>query len=110
MERPGPSPPRPEWPEVAAAAPTLRDIGWLLTAARAGFFLESIEAGDPELRLTIAAVADRLSEGGAGARTAAESAVDAYRAGLVDGVAPSAETVAPLRELVEALPAYAGRL
>jgi hypothetical protein len=110
MERPGTSPPRPEWSEVAAAAPTLRDIGWLLTAARAGFFLESIEAGDPELRLTIAAVADRLSEGGAGARTAAESAVDAYRAGLVDGVAPSAETVAPLRELVEALPAYAGRL
>jgi hypothetical protein len=106
-ERPGASTGRPDWPEVDATAPTLRAIAKLLTAARAGLFLESIQSGDPELRLTIAAVADGLSASGSGARTVAESALQAYGAGLTDGIPPRAETVAALRKLVTGLPAYA---
>jgi hypothetical protein len=109
-QRSGDSSRRSEWPEVGAAEPSLRAVARLLTAARAGLFLESIETGDPELLLTAAAVVDRLSEGRAGARTVAESALEAYRAGLADRVPPSADTVAPLRNLVAALPAYAPSL
>ncbi len=106
--RPGPWSRRPDWPEVAAAPPRLRALAKLLTAARAGLFLDSIEAGDPELPLTAAAVAGRLSERGTGARTVAESALEAYRSGFVGGAAPPGDTVAALRALVMMLPAYAG--
>jgi hypothetical protein len=101
---------RPDWPEVDAAAPSLRAIAKLLTAARAGLFLESIDSGDPELRLTAAAVADRLSEGGSGERAVAESALEAYLGGVAGGLPPTAETVAALRKLVAALPGYARTL
>jgi predicted nucleotidyltransferase len=90
-----------------AAPPPLRALAKLFTAARAALFQDSIEAGDPELRLTIAAVADRLAEQGRGTRTIVDSAVQSYRAGLNDGLVPAGETVASLRQLVAALPAYA---
>jgi hypothetical protein len=98
---------RPEWPEIEAVAPSLRDVAWLLTAARAGLFLESVQAGDAELALTVAAVVDRLSELGAGARRAAETALEAYGVGVAGGPEPSPAAVAALRGLVTGLPAYA---
>jgi predicted nucleotidyltransferase len=96
----------PEWPPRDAAAPSLRAMAKLFTAARAGLFSDSLELGDPELRLTVRAVAERLAES-RGARTVADLAVEAYAAGLATGSPPSADVVAALRKLVMALPAYA---
>ena len=98
---------RPHWAEVEAAAPPVRAVAKLLTAARAGLFLERVEAGDPELPLTAAAVAARLSERSSGARAVAESTLEQYRAGLAGASGPPDRTVAALRKLVAALPAYA---
>jgi hypothetical protein len=106
MEGPGMYPGRRDWPEVEAVAPSLRAIARLFTAARAALFLESVEREEPELRLTVAAVADRLRES-RDAGAVAESALDAYRAGFADGRPPPAATVAALRKLVVTLPAYA---
>jgi hypothetical protein len=77
----------------------------LLSAARAGLFLESIEAGKPQLALTVAASAAQL----AGLDRNAEVALDAYesyRVCRLEGRQPSARTVAELRDVVLGLGAY----
>ena len=106
-ERQGPGPRRPHWPEVDAAPPPLRALAKLLTAARAGLFLERIEEGDPELALTAAAVAGRLSDRAPAAGAVAEAAVEGYRTALAGGPLPAERTVAAFRELVATLPGYA---
>ena len=83
----------------------------LLTAARAGVFLESVEAGTPELPLTIAATAQRLGLT-VGTPSLAEEAAGSYREFVLDEATPAGETVRALRKLVVGLRAYAreGRL
>jgi hypothetical protein len=81
-------------------------LGRLLTAARAGVFLQSIEAGTPELPLTVAAACEGLGLT-LGAPGLAEEAAGRYREFVVDQATPSADTVRALRKLVLALRAYA---
>lgn len=81
--------------------PSTAGLGMLFTAARAGLFRDSLEGGEAELLLTVAAVAERLD--GAIAREAYE----VYRSCLATGDDPPAGTVASFREVVRALPAYA---
>jgi hypothetical protein len=97
-----------EWAygQARSTASSVHAMGRLLTAARAALFLESVEAEDPELALTTAAVARRLGETRSGARTIAEESYEAYRASRVEDRPPPARTIAALRELVLALPAY----
>jgi hypothetical protein len=82
----------------------------LLTAARAALFDESLQAGRPELPLSVAATCDRLGEvAGGHAESVAREACDAYRAARADDAADAAEEVfLPLRAVVLGLPAYAG--
>ena len=79
----------------------------LLTVARAALFLESIEEGEPVLPLTLASVAERLSERGGGFETTAPAAYDAYRGAIIDGVPASPRTVTALRRHILELPALA---
>jgi hypothetical protein len=76
------------------------ELGRLLSAARAGLFLQSIVDGDPELCVTATATAERIGE------PEVDLALAAYRAPALQGTVPAAGTVAALRRLVEALPAY----
>jgi hypothetical protein len=73
----------------------------LLTAARAGLFLESIENRAPELPVTVTETARRVG---------AEQAVQDYREFAIDRTPPSPETLAEVRALVHELPAYADDL
>ena len=93
--------------QARSTGPSLHAMGMLLTAARAGLFLESVEADEPELALTTAAVARRLGERDSGARVVAEETSAVYAACRLDGRRPPARTVRALRELVLELPAYA---
>jgi hypothetical protein len=86
-----------------------RALGQLLTAARAALFLESLEAGEPELAVTVSGTARRLAERSASARTLAEASLGAYRAFAQDRTDPSSDMIAALRRLVLELPAFAGR-
>ena len=79
-------------------------LGRLLTAARAALFLRSIEDGDPELALTVAATAKALAARFPGV---ADDSLACYRAFAHAGAPPPAATVSALREVVLALPAYA---
>jgi hypothetical protein len=76
----------------------LGTLGRLLTAARAALFLESVDAGSPELALTVSSVAEALD---------AREAYEAYRAGRVDGQAPAPELIEAFRRAVLKLPVYA---
>jgi hypothetical protein len=87
--------------------PALDVLGRLLTAAQGALFHESLAAGEPELPLTMAAVAARLADRGAGAATEAHAVyAAARRAG--EATVP-ARVVAALREAVLELPAYTPR-
>ena len=77
----------------------------LLTAVRAGLFLESIEAGAPELPLTVAAAAERLGRT-AGAQSLADEAAGSYREFVLEGAMPAGDTVRALQKLVLGLDAY----
>lgn len=90
-----------------SSAPSVASLGRLLTAIRAGFFLESVESGSAELALTVAATADALANQRAGARSLADEAVSAYRRSLVEDVPPTPKLLATLRKFVLELPAYA---
>jgi hypothetical protein len=83
--------------QARSIGPRPHTLSRLLTAARAAFFLDSIETGAPELLLTTAAVAGRLG---------ANDAHDCYRSCRLEGVDPPAALVAGLRDLVLDLPAY----
>ena len=101
-----------EWldAEASDATPATRAVAKLLTAARAALFDESLQAGRPELPLSVAATCDRLGEvAGGRAESVAREACDAYRAARADDAADAAEDVfLPLRAVVLGLPAYAG--
>jgi hypothetical protein len=85
-----------------------QDLARLLSAARAGLFLASVEAGDPELALTAAAVAERLRGSADGAASVADEAAANYRQLVLEGTAPATRTVDALGELVLGIGAYAG--
>jgi hypothetical protein len=76
------------------------ELDMLLTAARAALFLESVEAGSPELPLTLAETARQLSS------SVAEESLGRYRELALEDTEPPAGTVAAMRKLVLALPAY----
>jgi hypothetical protein len=81
----------------------------LFTAARAALFLESQEAHEPELPLTLAATAERLGTRGAAAAEIAQSALVGYHAARSGVGQPSQAVVAALANLVRGLPAYSSR-
>ena len=72
-------------------------LGLLFAAARAGLLLESVESSEPELALTVAAVARSVG---------AESAYQAYLESRSGGRSRSARVVADLRRCVLTLPGY----
>ena len=88
-------------------APSAATLGLLFCAARAGLLAESLEARAPELHLTVAATARALTARDARAGVALDAA-DAYRRCRESGADPSATLVTALREVVLALPAFAG--
>jgi hypothetical protein len=94
-------------PQPSSRTPTPRGLGLLLTAARAALFLQSIEAGKPELLLTLPAVARSLGDAYPRAKQAATEAVDEYLARRSDRTAPDPTLFAALRTAVLELPAYA---
>jgi hypothetical protein len=90
----------------AGASPPRPSLGRLLSCARAALLLESVEAGAPELALTLAAAVRRFGERDPLARGVAEEALGVYRAWQTDGFAPPDGPTSHLRERVLALPAY----
>ena len=98
--RDGSAPVLAAWMEAQdrTSAPELQTLGWLFSAARAALFHASVEAGEPELPLTMAATAERLG---------AEEPYVAYAACRRDHRDPPPAVVAALRETVLGLPAYA---
>lgn len=91
----------------AEAQPELA-LDLLFTAARAALFLESFEAGDPELALSAEAVASALGDRYPRARTAAEEAYSAFCDHRAAGVPARAPVVAALRGAVGDLVSYRG--
>jgi hypothetical protein len=85
-----------------------RELGRLLTAARAALFLQSLRDGEPELALTAAEAARKLAARDEGARGTVEEAFGRYAEFARSRVAPPATIVAATRRLMLALPAYAG--
>ena len=81
-------------------------LGWLLSAARAGLFWESLHSGDPQLAVTVAGAATALDARSGGA--VGEEAVAAYRQCRAEGGSrPPRRVVSGLREAVLRLPAFA---
>jgi hypothetical protein len=82
-----------------------RKLGMLFSAARAALFAESFDDGDPQLPLTVAAVAERL-----GADRPPRAAIDAafgeYRTSRSGGAEPSARSVTAFRDVVCSLRMY----
>ena len=97
----------PPWVDVPPNY-ALAELSALLSAARAAHFAESLEAGQPELPVTVAAIPVCLAEHGQHARMVAECAHDAIRAARLEQRAPDARVVSALRKVVEGLPAYRG--
>ena len=81
-------------------------LGLLFAAARAGLLLESLESPEPELALTVAAVARSLSDSGRMTEARSESAYQAYLESRSGGSSPPARVLADLRRCVLALPGY----
>jgi predicted nucleotidyltransferase len=75
-------------------------------AARAALFLESLDAGRPELALTMGATARLLGARGEAASDASGEAYESYRAWRLSGERPAPGVAPRLHELVRALPAY----
>jgi len=82
-------------------------LGLTFTAARAALFLETLEAGDPGLPLTVRAVSELLCARHQPARTLVEEARGHYVAWRLEGRSPPQGTTRAFAELVAALPAYA---
>jgi hypothetical protein len=78
----------------------------MLTAARAGLFLEGLCTQEPELPLTLAATVERLGARSPAAADVAESALVGCRAAWSGLGRPSRAVVVALEELVRSLPAY----
>ena len=86
--------------------PSLWSLALLVTAARAGLLLESLEAGEPELTLTARATLEALAATGHASRSLADAAWESFEEVAVSWGAPPAPLLAELREAVEGLPAY----
>lgn len=96
------------WLQPPRGAPGARDLGMLISAARAGLFLQSIRDGQPELPLTLSATARMLAARSSALGAIADEALHHYRIAVHNRAgAPRAQTEA-MRELVRALPAYRG--
>jgi hypothetical protein len=97
-----------EWMSAQARTSRLelQVLAWLLSAARAALFHESLQDGAPRLAVTLAAAAAGLDERGGDDRVARE-ALEAYRAGRASGAAPPGGLVAALRRQVLALEGFA---
>jgi len=94
--------------QTAAAPPSAVSLGRLFTAARAGLFLESL-AGQPELGLTVHAVAEMLAgrdPARAGLVDDAVASYAAWRSGEAD--APTPQLIEAFAAIVAKLPAYDG--
>jgi hypothetical protein len=81
-------------------------LAMLLTAARAGLLLESLDEGEPELPLTVTETARRVAGRSAEADSAAEEALYRYRRFALRREQPPAAAVSAMRRLVLELPAY----
>lgn len=81
-------------------------LAMTFTAGRAALFLESLEAGEPELPLTVGAVSERLCERNERARGLVEEARGHYLAWRFEGKSPPEKTARGLAKLVAGLPAY----
>lgn len=77
-----------------------KELGMLFTYVRAALFLESLERGDPELPLTVAAVAERLGGWNGGAQGLADEAAGEYLRWRLGSQEPSPRLVLSLAELV----------
>jgi predicted nucleotidyltransferase len=84
----------------------LEQLGRLLTASRAALFQESLASGEPELALSLAAVAERLRARDPEAGSVAEEAVAAYRSGRRDNRPVPTPAVGAMADIVRRLPAY----
>ncbi len=98
---------RRDHPDYVAAAPATRALGGLLSATRAALFLESLDAGDPELALSVAAAGRCLATHHPGMRGVYEEAYGHYRTARAGGAEPPPEAVRGLRDAVRRLPTYA---
>jgi hypothetical protein len=83
------------------------ELGLLMTAARGALLWESVEAGEPELPLTVDATMELLAASAAGARAVADAARESYHDFAVNWVPPPEPVIAALRGVVGRLPAYA---
>lgn len=86
----------------------LPSFALLVTAARAGLLLESVEAGEPELPVTADATLERLAAADPGAAAVTDAARASYREHAVSWWPPEVALLEELRTVVERLPAYAG--
>ena len=84
----------------------LTQLGRLLTASRAALFQESLATGEPELALSLAAVAERLRARDPEAGAVAEEAVAAYRSSRRDNRPVPSAAVGAMADVVRRLTAY----
>jgi hypothetical protein len=84
----------------------LETLGRLITAARAALLWESLDAGDPELPLTMEATLAGLAARGAASVGLADAAREAFHDFAVFWRPPPETVVVALRDAVVALPAY----
>ena len=84
----------------------LAQLGRLLTASRAALFQESLASGEPELALSLAAVAERLRARDPEAGAVAEEAVAAYRSSRRDNRPVPPAAVGAMADVVRRLTAY----
>lgn len=95
------------WLTTSASSSTGDSLGRMFAAARAGLFLESVEAEDPCLPLTASSIAYLLGERSSRDVQPAQAAWRAYREWRLGGPAPAGSVVWRLAEVVERLPAFA---
>ena len=81
-------------------------LGRLLSAARAALFLESVEGGEPELCLTVAATGHRLAAPDKATGAVAEEALGCYGEFALTGTQPPPTILTALRRTVLGLRAY----
>jgi hypothetical protein len=82
-------------------------LGRLISAARAGLFLDAVTSGEPRLHVTAAATLRALGHADSTAPT--EEAMARYRTFAVDWGEPPEPLLGELRRAVVGLPAYARR-
>jgi hypothetical protein len=81
-------------------------LAMLISAVRAALFLESVEVGEPQLPLTIAATLEALAVKSESQREVAESAAEGYADFAALGRAPSVPAVRGLERVVRRLTPY----